>query len=446
MIAPIAATLLSLALAQSGGGQGRPPQQQGGSPGTDAPGAAAPPVASGLEEPVPVGIPFMPTVGPPPRSTDGVFLDLGLLSEFRAQTIVFTDTSTVWGTFVEVTPGIAMEVGSPNFTFSLGYAPRLTVPFEVGGFELAVLNRATLRAAWRADPVWTVTALGLFIVGDFSQLNPASTPGGAGPPPPVLDPVRSFQTYPYVSIDTVLRVDGELSARSRIRLAGGYFDVGGTGEVGQANQPRTWGPQGEAAFEWNASRTAALTTTAAGQNYWMSGTEYFLIATMTESWRQSWSSEFDTTLAIGAGLSNRDVESTTAARHVVPVARATLSYRSESRHPLRLTADAGLGPYFDAYARIPYQRFTFGGTLDWRPSDDWQVGASLTAALVPYSVRVPESYGTGGLSASFAPVQFLILTAGGFYQAQLQGAPDGTEGFRQWSAYLSLALRDRLSL
>ena len=116
------------------------------------------------------------------------------------------------------------------------------------------------------DPLWTATALGIFVRGRLLQLVPASTPGGAGPPPPVLNPVRSFQTYPYVGIDTFAARRRRLCrVGPRLRLAGGYFDVGGTGTVGEANQPRTWGPQAEGAFAWDASRKATLTTTLAGR-------------------------------------------------------------------------------------------------------------------------------------------------------------------------------------
>ena len=455
MVLPVAAVLLALAVGQSDGSRDRRAGDGTAAPAAQTPGQApaqAPateetrPAAATTDFTGPPGVPYMPTVGPPGGAASGVFLGVALLSEVRVRTLAVTDAATTWGTDLEVTPGIALEVGSPRFSLSLGYAPRLTVPFDVGSLELAVLNRATLRSAWRAGELWTVTALGLFVVGDYSQLIPASTPGGVGPPPPVLNPVRSFQTYPYVGIDTLLRVEGDLSPRTRLRVAGGYFDVGGTGTVGEAIQPRAWGPQGEGSFAWDASRNATLTTTAAGQDWIMSGREYFFIATITEGWRQSWTAELDTTVLAGAGLSNREVESRTAAGKVVPVAGLRLDYHPESPQALRLILDLALSPFFDTYARIPYQRFTIGGSLDWRPSDAWQVGASLSAAIAPYTVRAPESYGTAGLSASYSPVSFLVLSIGGFGQAQFQGPTAGGGAFRQWTAYFSLGLRDRISL
>ena len=388
----------------------------------------------------------MPVVGRLPAQNQGVFLDLAVLSELRSRSLSVSDGGTTWGTDLEVTPGVALQVVTTALTLSVGYAPRLSVPFGVGDFELAVLNRATLRAEWRVDPLWTATALGVFVVGDYSQLIPASTPGGAGPPPPVLNPVRSFETYPYVGIDTLVRVDGILSPRIRLRLAGGYFDVGGTGPVGEANQPRAWGPQGEVGLDWNPSRTSTLTTTALGQNWMMSDTENFFITTVTESWRQAWTAELETALGLGGGFANREVESRTAAGKVVPVARASLVYQSMSRQPFRLTLNLALAPFFDTYARIPYQRFTLDASLDWQPSDTWRLGASFSGALAPYTVRAPESYGTAGLSGSFSPVPFLILSLGCFSQSQFQGATDGGGAFRQWTTYFSLALRDRFSL
>lgn len=446
MTATLTSALLALAIAQAAGpspqaaGEGAPPAGGSGAEIT------TPPPARADEENLPQGVPYMPSAGPTQGSDDGVFLDLALLSEVRARTLAMTATETTWGTDLEVTPGIALQARASTFTLSLGYAPRLTVPFNVGTFELAVLNRATLLSTWRASPLWSLTASGLFVVGDYSQLVPASTPGGAGPPPPTLNPIRSFETYPYVGIDTLLRADGELSVRSRIRLGGGYFDVGGVGSLGQASQPRGWGPQAEGAFEWDASRSARLITAARAQDWMMVGDWNVVLATLTEGWRQSWSSELATTLSAGLGLSNRDIESRTASGHLAPVVTAHLDYRQATRNPLHVTLDAALAPYIDTYVRVPYQRFTFGGSLNWIPGDAWRVGASLSAALVPYVVQATESYGTGGLSASFAPVPFLVFTLGGFAQAQFLGASTSDVSFRQWSAYFSVALRDQISL
>jgi len=404
-------------------------------PGSTADGIAGPP-----------GIPFVPMVGAPLQNERGVFLDVALLSEVRARSLAVSDGSTTWGSELDVTPGIALEVGGSGVSLSLGYAPRLTVPFDASGSSLAVLNRATARVAWQASPHWSLSGAGIFVVGDYSQLVPASTPGGSGPPPPVFNPVRSFETYPYVGIDTLATVDGILSQRTRLRLSAGYFDVGGTGAVGEANQPRTWGPQADGILAWAASRTATLTTAVRGQNWIFADSASIMLGTLTEAWTQAWSADLDTTLTAGLGVSNREVETQAALGKVVPVVRLGLGYRLESTQRVTLSVEAALAPYVDTYAAIPYQRFTVNATLDWRPSDAWRVGASLAFALAPYTLKVPESYGTAGLSASYAPLKFLILTLGGFSQSQFQGETAGGGAFRQWTGYFSLTLHDRLQL
>jgi hypothetical protein len=450
MLLAIATGVIGLVMGQADSTWNRAgnPQQ----PEPDPTAATAPPAAPGPQPLTtndiagPAGVPYMPVVGPPPVEVRGVFLDLALLSQLRTRSLYVSAGNTAWGTDFEVTPGIAFQFVTPSLSLSVGYAPRLTLPIAVGSWQLAVLNRATLRAEWRVDTLWTVTALGVFVVGDYSQLVPASTPAGPGPAPPVFDPVRSFQTYPYVGIDTQVRIDGTLSPRTRLTIMGGYFDVGGTGPVGEANQPRAWGPQAEVGLSWDPSRKSTLTTTAAGQAWWMANTETCFITTVTENWRQAWTSEFGTTLGLGAGFANRKVESETAAGNIVPVAKGSMVYQTLSLQPLRLALDLALAPFFDTYARMPYQRVTLSVQLDWRPSDAWRLGASFTGALAPYRVQAPESYGTAGLSASYAPVQFLILTLGAFNQSQFQGATGGGGAFRQFTAYFSLALIDQLSL
>ncbi|HQR28921.1 MAG TPA: hypothetical protein PLL32_00840 [Anaeromyxobacteraceae bacterium] len=444
------AAILAVAVGQVDGATDRPKEPPGNGPVDEAspPGIDAPtsPAARADDDITgPPGVPYMPSVGSG-RLQQGFLLDGAVLTAVRTRTLTVTSAAAEWGTDLEITPGLAVDAWFPNFFLTAGYAPRITIPFGTGTTETAILNRATFRASWKFDPLWTLTPEGVFVFGDYSQLMPASTPGGAGPPPTQLDPVRSFQTYPYVGIDTRVRLDGQFSPRTRIAVWGGYFDTGGVGAAGEAAQPRAWGPQGDVTFAWDASRAATLATSVAAQGWLMQGSEYFFLTTVTEAWTHSWSTDVQTTLAAGGGYANRDVESQTAARHLVPVVSAAFRYHPGSTAPLRLTLDAALGPYYDTYARIPYQRITAGASVDWRPSDQWALAASLAFALAPYTVRVPESYGTGGASASFAPLPFLVLTAGAFTQSQFQGQATPTGAFRQWTIYLSLALRERLSL
>ena len=399
---PIAAGVLALAVGQTDATWnrgGNPQREPDPAAATATPVPPGPPPQSSNDIAGPAGVPYMPLVGVPPADTQGVFLDLALLSQLRARSLVGTSGGSTWGTDFEVTPGIALRVITPLLTLSVGYAPRLTVPFAVGGFELAVLNRATLRAEWRFASLWTATAQGVFVVGDYSQLIPASTPAGPGPTPPVYRPRSLLPDLP-------VRRHRHHRAHRRHSLApdpaharrAATSTSGGTGPEGEANQPRAWGPQGEVGFAWDPSPTSTLTTSAVGQNWIMSGTENFFITTLTENWRQAWTSEIETTFGLGGGFANREVESRTAAGKVVPVARASLVYQSASLQPLRLTLDLALAPFFDTYARMPYQRVTLSASFDWRPSEAWRLGASFAGALAPYTVRAPESYGTTGLS------------------------------------------------
>lgn len=393
----------------------------------------------------PSGVPYVPAAGIPP-GTYGFFLDLALLAEVRARSLEVTDAGTTWGWDMEVTPGIALQARTPRLTLSLGYAPRLSVPFDAENATLAILHRATARIEWAASPTWRLSALGLFVVGDYSQLVPATTPGGPGPTPPVYNPVRSFVVYPYVGIDTLAVAEGTLAPRLRLRLAGGYFDVGGLGVEGEAAQPRAWGPQAEAALSVDTGPTTTFSSWVEGRSWILTSSEYFVLATITERWTQRWSDSVDTTLTLGVGLSNRDVESSTAARHLVPVARVALAWRTTSRQPLTLTVDAALWPYMDTYAGFPYQRVTGAAALDWQLAPAWRLRLSLDAAYVPNVLQAPASYGSGGLSASYSPVPFLTLSLGGFALLQFQGVGASEGGFAQWTGWFSIAMTDRLSL
>jgi hypothetical protein len=243
-----------------------------------------------------------------------------------------------------------------------------------------------------------------------------------------------------------LRAATQISARSRLRFAVGYFDVGGTGTEGALAQPRTWGPTAEGAWEWQVSPTGALTTAANVVDSILIDDAHILLATLRETWTQRWTPDLETTLSGGVATTNTDSNTFLTISHVLPVAGLGLRYFTDARHQFRLAFDAALAPYVDTYIRASYQRVTGTVALDWYPTAKLFLGAYASAAWVPYSVQAPESYGTAGVAATWAPVPFLTLGAGGFGLSQFQGQPVGGGAFRQWTGYLSVTLREKWAL
>ncbi len=444
MLSTFAAALIAVATAQSAADAPASSPAPTDGP-TEAAAAGADPAARFVEPPE-SGIPMQTYATAPQKEPGGVTLDLGVGALLRARTLSGTDPgTTVWGTDVELTPGGAVALKLPTLQFAAGYAARLTLPINTTGPSLAVLSSTYLRADWAASPTWDLAASASGVFGENSQIQPATTPGGSGPPPATLDPVRTFDTYPYVSILATLRATTTLSPRSKLTFSAGWQDVGGVGAAGQVGgaQPRTWGPLGDAAWSWKASPTATLTTTGSVVDSILTGDFYILLASIQEGWTQVWTPQLETTFAAGLGASNTNSITFLTVGHLLPVASARLRYFTDEARQLRFVLDASLAPYVDTYARISYQRITGTIGLDWYATTDLFVGAYATAAWVPYSVRAPESYGTTGASIGWAIGKFLTFGAGAFTQAQIQGPTLGPGAFRQWTTYVSLTFRDR---
>jgi hypothetical protein len=200
------------------------------------------------------GIPFFPTASSRPQGRSVATLGFGVMSQLRAWTL---DTggveSTTWATDLEVTPGVTLDLVGQSVELDLGYAARLTVPFNTVGASFAALQRAYATGQWELAPLWTLSVAGAFTFGDYSQLIPVATPGGPALPSSGVNPIRTFSTYPYLGLQGSLRLAVRLSPRARLRLSAGYVDVGGTGTEGQVAQPRTWGPVADAFFDWELS-------------------------------------------------------------------------------------------------------------------------------------------------------------------------------------------------
>lgn len=451
MTLSVAAAVLALAAAQatSPRGDGQPAV-----PRVDAQGIThvLPPDQQTQQEPPPdtrATIPYLPDPGD--RRSGRPTLDLGLMGLMRTRT--FTNAAGATDAYVdlELTPGLAANAEAGAWTLALGYAPRLTLPSVSQGYPLLVLHNATLRAEWRVSRAWTLLAEGTGTYGDYNQLVPTVTPGvppGGGGQPAPPDPIRSTTYYPYVNVDAWLRVLARVSARTALRVSGGYRDLGGLGAVGQAQQPRYSGPQGAVDLEWDTAASSRLTTTLAGQSARFQDGSGVLLGSLTESWRMRPSVGLELNFTAGAAMSSTAPSTHLDWGHLLPVAGATLTWSTERSEyqPLRLTAGLSLGPYVDPYVEIAYQRVLGSVGVEWRPSRVWVIGASLSAALVPYATRPAEAYGSLGASVGFVPWRILECNLGAFTTRQVEGPSVATQDVRQWTIILFATLRDLIYL
>jgi hypothetical protein len=115
-----------------------------------------------------------------------------------------------------------------------------------------------------------------------------------------------------------------------------------------------------------------------------------------------------------------------------------LTWTQPSRDTFRLVAELGLGPYVDTYLGAAYQRLTARVGAEWFFGKEWKLEAALSSALVPFTIRAPESYAQLGGSVTWSPARWATLLAGGFAQTQLGG--DTGSGFVQLTGYLGVSL------
>ncbi len=383
-------------------------------------------------------IPFLPSAAAPVRNRVGTHLAAGALGQLRTRNLSGGGL-TQWDTDLEVVPGLALFAFGHKAQFTLSYAPRLYFPAVWHGGPMSVLQRARARLDWAPSSSWALAAWGNGTYGDYSQLVPSSTPGGPGPSPPVLDPVRSYSTYPYLAVDVNASAAFSFRRGARLRAAAGWFDVGGLGTAGQQSQPRTWGPRGDLALDVGVGTSAALTTTLAAIDSQLVGGGAVRLAAGTETWTQRWSAGLDTSVSLGAALVNNPPAAAVTVGHVIPVAGIRLTWVHSSRDMVRVIADLGLGPYVDTYLQAAYQRLTGRVGAEWFIGRRWKLEASLAAALTPFTIRQAESYTVAGASAVWTPVRWCSLLAGGFAQTQLTGP--SANRFVQLTGYLSASFQ-----
>ncbi len=382
-------------------------------------------------------VPFLPSAAAPARPRVGTHLVGGVLGQLRTRNLSSGGGLTQWDTDLEVVPGISLYSFGHKAQLTVSYVPRLYFPAVWHGGPLSVLHRGGVRLEWNPSKAWTLAAWGAAAYGDYSQLVPSATPGGTGAPPASLQPVRSFSTYPYVSVDVNASAAVDLRQRLRLRMTAGWFDWGGIGEVGQANQPRTWGPRADVAADVFVGARAVLTTTLAGQNAQLVGGSAIRILAAAETWSHRWSGNLETAASAGVAAVNNPPAASVTVGNFIPVAGIKATWIQSTRDLVRLTGEVALGPYVDTYLGAAYQRVTGRLGAEWFIAREWKLEGSLAAALVPFTIRAPESYAVLGASALWTPARWVSLMAGGFAQSQLDGGEGGR--FLQLTGYFSLS-------
>ena len=384
-------------------------------------------------------IPFLPSAAAPTRPRIGTHLAAGVMGSLRTRNVSAQTGFSQWDTDLEVVPGISLYSFGHKAQFTLSYVPRFYFPAVYHGVSPSVLQRAAARLEWNPSRAWALAAWANGTYGDYSQLVPSSTPGGPGPSPPSIQPVRTYSTYPYLSVDVNASAAFSIRQNLRLRATAGWFDVGGVGEVGQQNQPRTWGPRGDAAVDVFVGPRAILTTSVAALSSQLVGGSSIRILAGAETWSHRWSGNLETSVSLGVAVVNNPPAASVTVGHLLPVAGLKATWVQSSRDMLRFIAEVGLGPYVDTYLQAAYQRITARLGAEWFIGRQWKLEGSLASALVPFTIRAPESYAVLGASAVWTPGRWVSLVAGGFAQTQLAGAT--TSRFVQVTGYLSASFQ-----
>ncbi len=384
-------------------------------------------------------IPFLPSSAAANRPKTGTHLTGGVMGLLRTQNVSAQAGLSQWDTDMEVIPGLSFYSFGRKAQFTLSYVPRIYFPAVYHGASPSVLERANARVDWTPSTAWALAAWGNGIYGDYSQLVPSSTPGGPGPQTVTIQPIRSYSTYPYMSVDVNGSAAVSIRQRVRLRVAAGWFDLGGIGDAGQAAQPRTWGPRADASLDLFLGTRTTLSTTAAGTNNWLVGGYAIRVLAGAETWTQRWTAQLDTLVTVGVAAVNNPAIAAVSMGNFLPVAGAKVVWTQPSHDTIRLMAELGLGPYIDTYVQAAYQRITWRLGADWYMGRDWKFEGSLAGALVPYLVRAPESYGVLGASATWSPLRWLSLLGGGYVQTQLASA--STSRFVQVTGYLGVSVQ-----
>ena len=231
-------------------------------------------------------------------AADAVTVDASVRTEGRAYTATIGGGSAA---ALQINALVGLSTTPGEWSFSAAYAPQLLDAPPPDGTGLSVLHGVQLGADYRTSGVGRVFLRDSLLVGlyDFS---PLVANGGTGPPP-VLNPRLPVKLLlAYISSNTSLNVEQELSRRLRLTGTLEYLVAGGSDRVAQNYIPLQRGPQLTANLSWSAERSDKLSLALLGSDATLTNGAAVRLATLQAGWRHELERDLRTDLALGGGF------------------------------------------------------------------------------------------------------------------------------------------------
>jgi hypothetical protein len=257
----------------------------------------------------------------------------------------------------------------------------------------------------------------------------------------------------FESFEVSVATLGRLSRDASLRLAARVGNEGGVGDAYAALYPPQRGLRLEGSLELVASAFDAFTTNLGAQGrHYTAATQANVTAlfTASEVWRRRVARATYFFAGAGVGYANSEVETKLAVRRFMPLLELRIQHdvplgpvtEATVQGPLRLTAQLTAEPYVDPLRVVAYERWVASALAAWVPTPMWRLEGTLSVALVPYTNRMAEEYGTASIDLGFLPTSFVRASVGVLWQLQ-SGLRGPAFSFYNFATYLAVTLQDR---
>jgi hypothetical protein len=278
----------------------------------------------------------------------------------------------------------------------------------------------------------------------------ATPPGGnnAGGPPAVKPPTVTYHLPPnqilnFGSGNVGFGVSEILSRRWTGTVSGSYAVSGGRDYFAQQLTPPNRGGGGSVGATYQASRTDTLTSTLAGNYYYvLTTTNKYFVTSAVETLSHNWSRRTAGSLGAGVALLVQEVGGRRLSGGVFGTGSAGISYSAPvSGHA---TWTSGLSTlvaqiYNPLLGRID-DLAAIAAYTGWSRDKFGVSGSVSSSTTLPPTTGATRSV-SGGLTVSYTPVEPVVLQTGARMTAQLlPGASDATYP-PQWAGFVAVLLK-----